>query len=68
MNSVPLPLLCYTVSILMRLQESLDFSKEPQRSDMRQQKNETGTVKGMHKYQRVSLDYVRKVKLSCGCV
>lgn len=68
MNSVPSPQLCCTVSILMKLQEPLDFSKELQRSDMRQQRNEAGAVKRVHRYERVSVGYMRKGKQPCGCV
>lgn len=68
MNSEPSLLLCCTVSILMKLQEPLGFSKELQRSDMRQQRDEAGAVKRVHRYERVSVDYMRKAKQSCGCV
>lgn len=68
MNSVPSPLLCCTVSILMKLQEPLNFSKELQRSDMRQQRNEAEAVKRVHRSERVSVDYLRKAKQPWGSV
>lgn len=47
---------------------ALGFLKRVQRSDMRQQRNEAGAVKRMHKYQRVSVDCMRKVKQPWGSV